>query len=202
MKKIIKLIILILCINIISFCSKDQDEKLAKYSDYNKAIFQEFISYNGDVVEQAKLINLLDEESKKKFLEEFLPDSSFFLGAPDEWFTLAEDGTVVVDLEANIESSALKFATWSMDNNELIIQSDDINILGYRKLIASDFLFEVVTWNKGKENESKHLMLKMKIKEIIPEDDDEFYEYRYIGHVPATEKIKEYYRKKNWEIRY
>jgi len=202
MKSIAKILLIILSINFVLFCSNGQGSKALIYADEKMVNLQKFISYTGDVNKQAELINSLQRESRMRFLKEFLPNSSFYLGAPDEWFTFLKDGTAIVDLEPDVKSNTLKFVNWSMNNNELTIKSENIEFLGYNVLIADDYSFDVNTWNEGKKNESKHLIVKLKIKKIIPEENDEYYEYRYVGHGPATEKIKEYYKKMGWKTEY
>lgn len=202
MKSIAKILLIILSINLVLFCSNGQGSKALIYAGEKMVTLQKFISYKGDVNKQAELINSLQRESRMRFLKEFLPNSSFYLGAPDEWFTFLKDGTAIVDLEPDVKSSTLKFVNWSMNNNELTIKSENIEFLGYNVLIADDYSFDVNTWNKGKKNESKHLIVKLKIKKINPEENDEYYEYRYVGHGPATDKIKEYYKKMGWKTEY
>lgn len=202
MTSIIKFLVIILFISISLLCSNGQGEKSITNANYKRITLQEFLNYKGDLVKQAEMVNSLERKSRMKFFNEFLPDSSFFLGAPDEWFTITHDGLVVVDLEADDLSSTLKFATWSIENNEFVLKSENVDTLGYKILVADDFSFEVITWNKGKKNESKHLILKLKLKKIIPEEKNDYYEYRYIGHGPATEKIRDYYKKKGWKTKY
>jgi len=193
------------------FCEKGYvDNNLISAENNQKLTIHEFLNYKKDVVKQAELVNKLDKKSKMQFLKEFFPNSTYDLGL-DSYGTVTPDGIIIIDELPDDMESKLQFAKWEIINNELIITAKNKDWLGYNKLVSDDFYFEVRTIKRGGKESSlmrsevKSLIIKFKIKLYLPErskllEDDEYDNYDYIGHGPATDKIEEYYKKMKWKL--
>lgn len=211
MKSLTKVLFIVLIINLVLFCSNSRVSNNAIYADEKGSILQEFLSYKDDVSKQAELVNKFNKKKKIQFLKEFFPNSTYDLGL-DSYGTVTPNGLIIIDEFSDDIESELQFVKWEIINDEIVITSENIDLLGYNKMIANDYYFQVGTIKRGGKDspllrkEYKYLILKFKIRLYIPErskllQDDEYDYYNYVGHGPATDKIKEYYKKMGWKTK-